>query len=317
MCSLVAVQQLCMLLGPSLSALAQPLRLAKPLIVLALVLAECSCFVKIWGYHRTAAVVQGLLLSSVVACLNLDAQPAALDMWQNYACLVTWTTAAVAVDLFRLGFATVYGMAAFAYLQAAVLVARKLSPEQHLTMSRRAGFEWNLENKLNHLTVILGDTALLARGVSNVCLEATAILTRVAFPALVLDSCASLLNSVGMLLVVRKCVERAALNQGRRASTSRRWRLTSGTLGYVLAVVSLAAYFGTPCVLLEACGAHFLMAYGVTLAAASEPLVPPSQTTAGALLSSGLLLWGCGDARSGFDAVLGWSVVLLCVGLVA
>ncbi|CAN8027871.1 unnamed protein product [Ixodes persulcatus] len=321
MYSLVAVQQLCMLLGPWLSALVQPLRLAKPLVIVALVSAEVSCLAKIWGFYWTASVVQGLFLSALVACLNPAAQPAALDLWQNYACQIAWTAAAVAVDLFRFSLAMVYGMAACAYLQAAILVARKLSPPQHLAPSRRAESGWSLEARLKSLAAHIEDMALMARAVSDVCIDAVAILTRAAFPGLVLESCASLLDSPGMLFVVRLCVERAGSRHGLWASQSGCWGVTSWglpsrMLGYALAVVGMAIYFGTASSALDVCTSHFLVAYAVALAAASEPPVPPWHTTAGGLLSAGLLLWGCGGDAS-FDAALGWSSVLLCVGLLS
>ncbi|XP_065287901.1 uncharacterized protein [Dermacentor albipictus] len=204
-----------------------------PFSPLALVAATVA---KARGHFYGAAAIQGFLVT-VIAEVVCPSDDVGISAWQGCASHAIWTLVALQVDVLRFDIGTVYQTAAACYAAAVVcllLVGRsgrrrccssfakrafekrqttESSDEEDDDSDSSSSFRHespsprfygqSLNARLVWLTFYSESTSRVAMSVSSVSIQTTAILARVAFPAVVEIPCFQYVSSLPVLLVAR------------------------------------------------------------------------------------------------------------------
>ncbi|KAL1469284.1 hypothetical protein MTO96_004986 [Rhipicephalus appendiculatus] len=245
----------------------------RPFAPLALAIATMA---KARGHFYAAAATQGFLVSAIAeAVCPID--DVDISAWQGCASHAIWTLVAVQVDYLRFDIGTVYLTAGGCYAAAVMCLlmvgrsgrrsccsslAKRVLRERDTTRgssdeddddsasSARAASALprlpgqSLNARLLWLAFYAESSSRVAMTVSSVCVQTTAILARVAFPAVVEIPCNQYVSSLPILLVVRLLLEQLA------ASQASRWPQSCGRLvflfsGYIVASMALLLHFQT------------------------------------------------------------------------
>ncbi|KAH6941349.1 hypothetical protein HPB50_016684 [Hyalomma asiaticum] len=315
-----------------------------PFVPLALVVAVMA---KAGGHFYAAAAAQGFLVSALAAvvCPNDDA---GVSVWQGCASHAVWTLVAVQVDILRLDIGTVYLTAAGCYAASVaclLLVGRsgrrrccssltkRISKERDATCpsadeddeddsdstssSRPAPplpsfCDQTLNARLLWLAFYAESSCRVAMTVSSVCIQVTAILARVAFPAVAEVPCSQYVSSLPVLLVVRLLLEQLA------ASQAARWPQPCGRIvflfsGYTVSSMALLLHFQTYVHQGDVCALQMMLAYATSLSHVAGATRPAWETHLAGLISAILLACPVGQVGQ-FDGVLVWASLALMLG---
>ncbi|CAN8010143.1 unnamed protein product [Ixodes pacificus] len=320
MCALAAIQLLCLLSGPWLARALRE-RLPKRLLVSCLVLCAVSCLCKTW--FPAATVAQALALSVAAALLDLEQRLAAATHWQTYVILVAWSLAAVQTELLKMDAKMLYPLAALLYAAAALQAKLKLKPgtcRMTAAVPSASTAPTVLNAWMDSLAAYLENSACLCSDVSIVCIETVYIVAWVTFPALADESCFTVMDSLGMALVLRLSIEQTGRTVSEFLGVSGTWRLLGRQLGYCLALVTMTGSldprspFAPPLDKGIVCGSLVMFAFGVGVVLGPRDGQGPWQKAAAGLLSSGLLVWPVQSEELQFESALAWAWPLLLVG---
>lgn len=123
---------------------------------------------------------------------------------QSYACYVAWTVTTLLVDISGTSTDIVYFLATSVYfLAAALLSSWEPEPSDLVSPSKRKSALIQLNDTLHRVTLHLEDSRQLCRAITSICMEAVAVLTRVAYPSDFAGAPSSVTSSLGVLFVVR------------------------------------------------------------------------------------------------------------------
>lgn len=326
-CRLLAVQQVALVLGRIWPRTLLPCRRVASAVgplVLALVFKER-------GYLYTAAAAQGFLASAVARVTYVGEDERFLACWQGCASHVIWTLVALQVDVLTFSVGTVHVTAGGCYVAALLCLVvdtrRRVPFERRHEDSDSPSPGWRsvslqpalrrqgLNSRLLRLALFLESGGRLAMSASSVCLQAAAVLARVAFPDVVAVPCAAVIPSQAAMLAVRLVLEQMASGQSARWSHPwGRWLLLFS--GYALSLVALVLHFQTNVHHGDMCALHMILAYSLSLACASGAVRPAWETELAGVVSAALLAWPPGHLGQ-FDSSLAWCSLLLILGVSA
>lgn len=124
---------------------------------------------------------------------------------QTYVIPVAWTMAAVQTELLGIDARRVYVLAAFLYASAALLVAHRLRPGTYQMIAALCArtSPTTLESWIDSLADYLESYTRLSIDVGTICIETVSLLAWVTFPALADEPCSTVLDSLGMIMVLR------------------------------------------------------------------------------------------------------------------
>ncbi|KAL3221222.1 hypothetical protein MRX96_029559 [Rhipicephalus microplus] len=213
---------------------------------LALAIATMA---KARGYFYAAAAAQGFLVSAIAeAVCPID--DVDISVWQGCASHVILDAGGRASGLpaLRHRHRPPYGSCLLrgrSRVPADVLTrttTQRAASRTALALPRPSG--QSLNSRLLWLAFYAESSSRVAMTVSSVCIQTTAILARVAFPAVVEIPCYQYMSSLPILLVVRLLLEQLA------ASQASRWPQSCGRLvflfsGYIVSSMALLLHFQT------------------------------------------------------------------------
>ncbi|XP_075730695.1 uncharacterized protein LOC142774189 [Rhipicephalus microplus] len=179
-----------------------------------------------------------------------------------------------------------------------------------LALPRPSGQSLNF--RLLWLAFYAESSSRVAMTVSSVCIQTTAILARVAFPAVVEIPCYQYVSSLPILLVVRLLLEQLA------ASQASRWPQSCGRLvflfsGYMVSSMALLLHFQTYVHQGDLCALHMMLAYATSLSCTAGAVRPIWETHLAGFVSAAMLVWPVGRIDQ-FDGALAWASLALMLG---
>nr|XP_054931100.1 uncharacterized protein LOC126539204 [Dermacentor andersoni] len=300
------------------------------------------------GHFYAAAATQGFLVT-VIAEAVCPSDDAGISAWQGCASHAIWTLVALQVDVLRFDIDTVYPTAAACYAAAVVcllLVGRSGRRRCCSSFAKRA-FEkrdtaessdeedddsdsssscrdaspsprfygQSLKARLVWLTFYSESTSRVAMSVSSVSIQTTAILARVAFPAVVEIPCFQYVSSLPALLVARLCLEQLAACQAVRwPQPCGRWMFLFS--GYTVCSMVLLLHFQTYIHQEDLCALHMMLAYSASMSSAAGAARPAWETHLAGLISAAILALPAGQLGQ-FDSALAWASLALMLGCFA
>lgn len=301
------------------------------------------------GHFYAAAATQGFLVS-VIAEAVCPSDNVGISVWQGCASHAIWTLVAVQVDVLRFDIGTVYQTAAGCYAGAVLCLllvgrsgrrrccsslakrafenreAMESSDEEDdddgdsLSSSRAASpsprvYGQSLNARLLWLAFYSESTSRVAMSVSSVSIQTTAIVARVAFPAVVEIPCFQYVPSLPVMLVARLCLEQLAASQAVRwHQPCGRWMFLFS--GYMVGSMALLLHFQSYIQPGDECALHMMLAYATSLSSAAGTARPAWETHLAGLLSAAILTWPVGQLGQ-FDAALAWASLVLMLGCFA